>query len=150
MIELQVKYVNKEVEKRAPLRHSLPGDAGFDLYNASDKYIEIAPGISKEVFAGIQLKIPDGYCGLVRSRSSTFYRRGLFVIEGLIDCGYTGPVFTLVWNPALNGKNHSAFINSWERLGQLLIVPVPEVQVKSVEELPKTARGEKGFGSTGY
>ena len=146
--DIIVEYDNDEVRDRANFRRAIHGDAGFDLFNASIETITIAPHQSVQINAGIKIKIPDGYCGLVRARSSTFFKKKLFVVGGLIDSGYTGSIFTFVWHPNLGHINRPVLIKPWESLSQLIIVPSPELNV--IEgTMPITERGENGFGSTG-
>lgn len=146
---LEVKYENDEVKEKAPLKKAIEGDAGLDLYNASKERLIVTPQKSLMVPAGISIKLPDTCCALVYPRSSTFKNRGLFVIPGLIDGGFTGPIFTLVWHPNLNEIFRPIIIEPWERLSQLIVLPIPQLIIKEVSELPKTERGSKGFGSTG-
>ena len=156
MNNLIVKYDSPEVEKMAKLKLAMEGDAGYDLYNASPSTITIAPGCSAQVPAGISIKIPDGYCGLIVARSSTFFRRKLLVVHGLIDSGYVGPLFTFVYHPAMDQmpemerKDRLVLIEPWERLSQLILMKVPVVEVLTcLGDLPTTSRGQQGFGSTG-
>lgn len=131
------------------LKYAKPGDAGLDLYYAGDKDLIIKPGESLEVPAGLSLKIPDGYVGLLRCRSSTFTKRGLFVVHNTIDSGYVGCMFTTVWYPGLNNKQDPEIIKPWERLSQIIIVPYLFAEILPRLELPETARGISGFGSSG-
>lgn len=147
---LQVKYDTIEVEQKATLKHAVEGDAGFDLFNASNETIIVAPYRSVMIPSCLRVKIPSGYCALIYPRSSTFRRRGLFVVPGLIDSGYTGELFTYVWHPNLDHTDKPILIEPWERLSQLLVLPVPELDVISVKSLPETVRGEHGFGSSGF
>ena len=149
MPEIQVKYDSYSVMLNAPFRKAIDGDAGIDLYNSSCKDIIISPGHSVMVPAGISVKIPKDHCALVYPRSSAFHKKGLFVVPGLIDSGYTGSIFTIVWYPNINGVERPMIISPWERLSQLLILPIPQIDIKIVNELPITTRGSKGFGSTG-
>ena len=149
MPEIQVKYDNDTVMYNAPFEKAIEGDAGIDLYNSSGKDIIISPGHSVMVPAGISVKIPKDHCALVYPRSSAFHKKGLFVVPGLIDSGYTGSIFTIVWYPNINGVERPMIISPWERLSQLLILPIPQIDIKIVNELPITTRGSKGFGSTG-
>jgi len=146
---LQVKYDNEEVREKAELRKALPGDAGLDLYNASGGQLIVTPYKSIMVTAGISIKLPSHCCALVYPRSSAFKKRGLFVVPGLIDSGYTGPIFTFVWHPNLNEMYRPIIIEPWERLSQLIVLPIPQLTIQTVDELPETERGIKGFGSTG-
>jgi len=149
MVDLFVNYENPEVQLRAPLIVSERGDCGIDLYNASGENVIIPPRQSRDIYAGIRIKIPDGYFGIIRSRSSTFSRRGLFIVTGVIDSGYTGKIFTFVWNPALNNYDRPVIVAPWERLSQLLIISQPNVKIVQTFDLPETDRGDRGFGSTG-
>lgn len=146
---LQVKYYNDEVKEKAPLKKAMDGDAGLDLYNASGEQLIVTPQKSLMVPNGISVKIPDGFCGFIRSRSSTFKKRGLFIVHGLIDSGYTGMLFTFVWHPNLNNVCRPIIIEPWERLSQLIVLPIPQLTIQTVDVLPETKRGSKGFGSTG-
>lgn len=145
-VQLLVKYHTPEVRERARLQRRVAGDAGFDLANASDGAITIPPQSFREIPAGLSVKVEDGWCLFVKPRSSTFVRRQLIVQAGVIDSGYTGPVYTCVWNPS---PDQPAVVEPWERLGQLIVLPAPEVEVLEVEQMPLTVRGQKGFGSTG-
>ncbi len=147
---LLVKYHSPEIARRANLKYAKRGDAGLDLYNASGKEMYVMPGTSVEVPAGISVKIPDGYVGLLRCRSSTFARRGLFVVHGTIDSGYVGPLFTHVWHPRLNSNDDVVVIRPWERLSQLIIVPYLQVNIVTTDDMPTTERGQSGFGSSGF
>ena len=146
---LQVKYDSDEIREKAPLRKAMGGDAGLDLYNASGERLIVAPQRSLMVPAGISIKLPNDCCALVYPRSSAFRKKGLFVVPGLIDSGYTGPIFTVAWHPNLNEVYRPIIIEPWERLSQLIILPIPQLTIQEVDELPETERGIKGFGSTG-
>lgn len=127
------------------LQFAKPGDAGIDLVSTIDSIVWGHDSVS--VPTGVSVKIPDGYVGIIKARSSTFVKKGLFVVEGVIDSGYTGPLFTILWNPSPLEKR----ISRGDRLAQLLLMPVlngPGV-IQTVAELPETARGDSGFGSTG-
>lgn len=143
-----VQYKNDEVREKAKFRKAVDGDAGFDLFNATNETITLAPYHSVQVDAGIRIKIPRGFCGLLRARSSTFFKKKLFVVGGLIDSGYVGQIYTFVWNPNLSEIDRPVLIKPWESLSQLIIVPCPVIGVME-GEMPNTERGERGFGSTG-
>ena len=146
---IQVKYDDPEVATKAKLKRRLEGDVGFDLYNASHSTFTVVPHKSVLVDAGIKIKLPDDCGALVYPRSSTFRKKGLFVVPGLIDAGYTGKIYTLIWHPNLDEIYRPILIEPWERLSQLIIIPIPSIVVKEVDELPDTERGSNGFGSTG-
>jgi len=123
-----------------------PGDAGLDLRSAVDAVV--APGERAMIPTGIAVAIPDGHAGLVLPRSGLASRQGLTLANapGLIDAGYRGEVVCAVINldPA-----EKVEIRIGDRIAQLMIVAVPEVVASWVDELPESARGEGGFGSTG-
>lgn len=154
MPELLYRRLHPDLPAFGPAK---PGDAGIDLHNAGGP-IRVEPGCSVQVPAGVAVKVPEGWVGFIKSRSSTFFKRGLFVIEGVIDSGYTGPLYSFVWNPGLNGRREAIEIQPWERLSQLVVVPhlpyhgdADEGEgICRVEQLPDTVRGGTGFGSTGY
>lgn len=147
-----VKHENENVRLNCPFVKSYEGDAGFDLYNASNSTVTIKPYHSTLISAGIKIKLPDGYCGIIMGRSSTFSKRGILVVQGLIDCDYTGEIFTVAYNPCLDGKEMPVIVNPWERISQMVIHAIPDlhaVELYEEMELPTTKRGEKGFGSSG-
>jgi dUTP pyrophosphatase len=122
------------------------GDAGFDLRSAVA--IDVAPGERAMVPTGLAVAIPDGYAGLVLPRSGLASRHGLTMANapGLIDAGYRGEVICAVVNL---DRETPVRIERGDRIAQLVIVAVPELEPAWVEELPPTSRGEGGFGSTG-
>lgn len=138
------KLLLKRLDSRAlrPFR-SFPDDAGLDLYVIKD--VDIGPGQFIDLPTGWAIKIADGYWGAVKARSSTFFRRGLFVHEGTIDPGYTGRLSILVHNPSNIVKQ----LSTGDRIAQLVIMPLIIHSIEVVEELPHTMRGVEGFGSTG-
>lgn len=123
-----------------------PGDAGLDLRSAVD--LEVGPGQRALVPTGLAVAIPEGHSGLVLPRSGLASRHGLTMANapGLIDAGYRGEVICAVVNL---DREQSVRIARGDRIAQLIIVAVPTVRPTWVQELPGSARGEGGFGSTG-
>lgn len=121
------------------------GDVGYDLklWIPEGEFV-INPQRMMNIRTGVFIKIPEGHWGDIRSRSSTFSKRHLFVMGGTIDEGYTGEISVYVWNPTLDP--HS--VRNGDRLAQLVICPRVAPQIAVVNELPVTDRGESGFGST--
>jgi dUTP pyrophosphatase len=122
---------------------SYPDDAGLDLYVTDT--IKLLPGQFHDIDIGWAIKIADGYWGLVKARSSTFFKRGIIVHEGTIDAGYTGKLSIGVYNPGPDTK----FLDVGDRIAQLVILPLIIHSIEIVTELPHTMRGPEGFGSTG-
>ncbi|MBI3553624.1 MAG: dUTP diphosphatase [Elusimicrobia bacterium] len=119
-----------------------PDDAGLDLYALEDA--ELSPGDGKVVRTGVAVAVPAGHAGLICDRSS-MARRGLKTAGGVIDAGYRGELGVVLWN--ISGQVQK--IAKGERIAQLLIMPAATPAVREVPSLDATARGAKGFGSTG-
>ena len=123
-----------------------PGDAGLDLRAAEG--VTVKPGERAMVPTGVAVAIPDGHAGLVLPRSGLASERGLTLANapGLIDAGYRGEVICAV----VNLDPHEAVeIAVGDRIAQLVIVPLPALEPRFVDELPPSTRGTGGFGSTG-
>jgi dUTP pyrophosphatase len=122
------------------------GDAGLDLYAAQD--VTIPPGERTVVGTGIAVAIPAGFVGLGVPRSGLAVRTGLSMVNtpGIIDSGYRGEIRIVLINHDLD---ETIELKRGERIGQLVVMPVANVDVIEVEELSTSARGEGGFGSTG-
>lgn len=140
---LQITRLDTELPLPA---YQHPGDAGIDLCSAED--VTLQPGERRLVATGIAIAVPDGCVGLTTPRSGTAARHGLSLVNtpGVIDAGYRGEVKLILVN---TDRDAPIEIARGERVAQLLIVPVHSVEIVEVDELPETARGEGGFGSTG-
>ncbi|MGI8708333.1 MAG: dUTP diphosphatase [Actinomycetota bacterium] len=137
----------KRLDEGLPLpSYAREGDAGLDLLAAED--VTLKPGDRTAIATGIAVAIPRGYAGFVHARSGRALREGLALVNapGLIDSGYRGEIKLLVTNldPAL-----PIYIKRGEKVAQLVIEAVEAVELEAVDELPASARGEGGFGSTG-
>jgi dUTP pyrophosphatase len=123
-----------------------PGDAGLDL--RSTIAIEIAPGERAKVPTGVAVAIPEGHAGLVLPRSGLATERGLTLANapGLIDAGYRGEVICSIVNL---DRDEAVTIERGDRIAQLVVIAVPDVEPVWVSDLSETTRGVGGFGSTG-
>jgi dUTP pyrophosphatase len=121
------------------------GDAGLDLAAADG--LTIGPGERAVVGTGLAVAIPEGYTGLVVPRSGLAARHGIGKVNspGVIDAGYRGEVRVVLHNTDLEAP---FTVEPGMRIAQLLVVPVPPVQLVEVDELPASERGERGFGSS--
>jgi dUTP pyrophosphatase len=123
-----------------------PGDAGADLCTRED--VSLAPGERVLVPTGIALALPDGYVGLVHPRSGLAHRVGLSIVNapGTIDAGYRGEVQVCLVNldPATPIE-----LKRGDRIAQLVVQRVETADFVEVDELPGSARGTGGHGSTG-
>jgi dUTP pyrophosphatase len=122
------------------------GDAGLDLRAAEGAKVE--PGERAMVPTGVAVAIPAGHAGLVLPRSGLATRHGLTLANapGLIDAGYRGEVIVAVVNL---DREQPVVIEAGDRIAQLVVVEVPDVQPTWADELSPSARGVGGFGSTG-
>lgn len=123
-----------------------PGDAGLDLRANTD--VEVLPGERAMIATGVAVAIPDGHAGLVLPRSGLASKQGLTLANspGLIDAGYRGEVVVAAVNL---DRTESVKVARGDRIAQLVIVAIPQVEPAWAEELPASARGGGGFGSTG-
>ncbi len=121
------------------------GDAGLDL--ASCEHVELGPGERALVATGLAVAIPEGYAGFVQPRSGLALRHGISIVNtpGLIDSGYRGELRVTLLNTDLR---EPFTVEPGMRIAQLLIVPIPEVELVEVDELPASERGARGFGSS--
>jgi dUTP pyrophosphatase len=121
--------------------------AGLDLSAALDEPIEVAPGARAAIPTGLAIKLPEGYEAQVRPRSGLARDHGITLVNspGTIDCDYVGPVIILV----INHGDRAVRIEAGQRIAQLVVAPVVQAELVEVSELPVTARGAGGFGSTG-
>ena len=138
---MKVKIKKLDIDAVVP-RYAKVGDAGLDLVATSRKqeYDIITYGTS------IAVEIPEGYVGLIFPRSS-IYKTDLILTNsvGVIDSGYRGEIM-------FKFKAIGDIFNSYsvgDRIGQLIILPYPQIEFEEVEELSTTTRGEGGFGSSG-
>ena len=132
----------------APLpRYQTAGAAGMDLHAAIADEVILAP-LGRFLFpTGLAMAIPEGYEGQVRPRSGLAASQGVTVINapGTIDSDYRGELKVAL----VNVSQDPVSIVPLQRIAQLVIAPVTRGDIVVVEELPKTARGAGGYGSTG-
>ena len=124
-------------------RYGRPGDAGLDLFSAES--YDLSPGERRAFSTGIALAVPIGFVGLVWDRSGLAVRAGITTLGGVIDATYRGEVKV----PLLNTGAQLYAIRVGDRIGQLLIQPIPIIEVSEAEALDDTPRGAAGFGSSG-
>jgi dUTP pyrophosphatase len=142
-VRLEIKKVRDSAV--VPVR-AYAGDAGMDL--AACERVELAPGARALVPTGLAVAIPDGYAGYVQPRSGLAAKHGISIVNtpGLVDSGYRGELL-------VNLVNHDPVepfvVEPGMRIAQLVILPVPHVELVEVDELPESERGADGFGSSG-
>ncbi|HWB21375.1 MAG TPA: dUTP diphosphatase [Gaiellaceae bacterium] len=142
MIELAIQRLRPEavIPERA-----YAGDAGLDL-SACDQVV-LEPGERALVATGLAVAIPEGYAGFVQPRSGLATKHGISIVNtpGLIDSGYRGELKVTL----INTDPREAFaVEAGMRIAQLVILPIPELELVEVDELPESERGVRGFGSS--
>ncbi len=124
------------------------GAAGLDLRACLDSPLILQPGESRLVPSGLAIHVGDpGYAAVILPRSGLGAKNGIVLgnLVGLIDSDYQGPLMVSLWN-----RGQAAFtIQPLDRIAQLVVVPVVQVELAVVEEFAASARGTGGFGSTG-
>ena len=128
-------------------RYMSEAAAGMDVCAAVDEPIALEPGDVKRVPTGLFLAVPEGYEVQVRPRSGLALAHGLVVVNspGTIDSDYRGEVGVIVGNVG----REPFTITRGLRIAQLVVAPVERAEVRLVEELPDSRRGDGGFGSSG-
>jgi hypothetical protein len=142
-ITLPIKVLRNDIELPS---YAYAGDAGLDLRSAECYTIE--PSQRVLISTGFAIALPSGYAGLVVPRSGLAVKHGITVTNapGLIDSGYRGEIKVSL----LNTSTDSTFvIEKGDRIAQLVVVAVPQVNLVVCNELTETQRGEGGFGSSG-
>jgi dUTP pyrophosphatase len=147
--KLEVRILDARIRENETLPHyATPGAAGLDLRACLDAPLALQPGDSQLVPSGIAIHLDDpGLAAMVLPRSGLGARHGIVLgnLVGLIDSDYQGQIFVSVWN-----RSKAAFtIQPLERIAQLVVVPVVQVEFQVVEQFAASTRGAGGFGSTG-
>jgi len=147
MHKLDVRILDSRLLDQLP-QYATPGSAGLDLRACIDAPMTLKPGETNLVASGMAIHIADsGYAALVLPRSGLGHKHGIVLgnLVGLIDSDYQGQIFVSVWN-----RGQTEFtMQPMERIAQLIIVPIAQVEFNIVETFTTSERGEGGFGSTG-
>ena len=129
-------------------RYQTAGSAGIDLIACCEESITLSPNESTIIPSGISIFIEDNnFAAIVIPRSGLGAKKGLVCgnLLGLIDSDYQGPLSISLWNRS----ESEIVINPGERVAQLVVIRVNQVELDLVDEFTETERGNKGFGSTG-
>ena len=147
MRKLEVRILDERIRGMLP-KYATPGAAGLDLRACLEAPLALQPGDSQLVSSGIAIHVADaGYAAIVVPRSGLGAKNGIVLgnLVGLIDSDYQGPLMVSVWN-----RGRAPFtIQPLDRIAQLVVVPVVQVEFEVVDEFAASARGTGGFGSTG-
>jgi dUTP pyrophosphatase len=142
VIELPIQRLHEDAV--LPER-AYTGDAGLDL--AACEAVELGPGERAVVGTGLAVAIPEGYAGFVQPRSGLAARHGISIVNtpGLVDSGYRGEIRVVLVN---TDRTQAFSVEPGMRIAQLVVVPVPAVELVVTDELPESERGVRGFGSS--
>ncbi len=147
MQSLQVKILDERMRSTMP-SYATAGSAGLDLRACIEAAIEINPGQTVLVPTGLSIYIEDPrYAAMILPRSGLGHKHGIVLgnLVGLIDSDYQGQLMVSTWN-----RGSSVFkLEPLERIAQLIIVPIQQVELSIVEDFVESGRGAGGFGSTG-
>jgi dUTP pyrophosphatase len=146
---LMIRVLDPRVGREIPLPgYATDGSAGLDLRACLDAPITLEPGQTHLVPTGFAIHLEDpGLAAVLLPRSGLGHKHGIVLgnLVGLIDSDYQGQVMVSVWNRG----SHPFMISPGERIAQMIIVPVVQVELEVVSEFDESARGAGGFGSSG-
>lgn len=146
-MKVDVKILDPRVKDKMPA-YATMGSAGLDLRAMLDEPLTLNPGETRLIKTGLAIHLADpGYAALILPRSGLGHKHGIVLgnLVGLIDSDYQGELMVSTWN-----RGQEAFtIEPMERIAQLVIVPVVQMQMNIVDDFEASDRGAGGFGSTG-
>ncbi len=146
-MKLDVRILDPRLAEAMPA-YATKGSAGLDLRACVDEPVVLEPGDAQLLATGLAIHIGDPhFAAMIVPRSGLGARHGIVLgnLVGLIDSDYQGPLMVSCWN-----RGRAPFtIQPMERIAQLVVVPVVQVQWNVVERFEESARGAGGFGSTG-
>ena len=147
MTTIDLKVLDARIADQLP-QYATPGSAGLDLRACIDEPLVIEPGQCTLLPTGIAIHVADpGLAAIILPRSGLGHKHGIVLgnLVGLIDSDYQGPLQVSCWN-----RGQAAFtVQPFERIAQLVIVPVVQAVFRRVDEFGESERGQGGFGSTG-
>ena len=144
---VDVRILDPRMADRLPA-YATAGSAGLDLRACLDAPLVLRPGEAQLVPTGLAIHIADpGFAAMLLPRSGLGHMHGIVLgnLVGLIDSDYQGPLMVSAWN-----RGSEPFtVEPFERIAQLVIVPVAQAEFRVVESFDASERGGGGFGSTG-
>ncbi|MES2741906.1 MAG: dUTP diphosphatase [Pseudomonadota bacterium] len=147
MKTIDIRILDPRMREQLPA-YATAGSAGLDLRACIDAPLVIEAGQTVLIPTGLAIHVADpGYAAMILPRSGLGHKNGIVLgnLVGLIDSDYQGQLMVSTWN-----RGHSAFtLQPMDRLAQLIIVPVLQVNFNVVEQFDQSERGVGGFGSTG-
>ena len=149
MIAIEVRVLDARIGNEFPMpAYATEGSAGMDLRACVAEPLTLAPGAAELISSGIAIHLEDpGYAAMLLPRSGLGHKHGIVLgnLVGLIDSDYQGQLMVSCWN-----RGREPFeVKPLERIAQLIVVPVAQVQLQVVEDFAASARGAGGFGHSG-
>ncbi len=149
MKSIDVKILDPRLGDEIPLpEYATPGSAGLDLRACVDDEMILEPGQTELIPTGMAIHVADpAYAAIILPRSGLGHKHGIVLgnLVGLIDSDYQGQLYVSCWN-----RGNSTFtVKVGERIAQLVMVPIVQVQFNLVAEFDNSQRGDGGFGSSG-
>jgi dUTP pyrophosphatase len=146
---MKVRVLDSRIGREFPLpAYATDGSAGLDLRACLDAPLELVPGAAQLLPTGLAIWVEDpGLAAVILPRSGLGHKHGIVLgnLVGLIDSDYQGQLMVSCWN-----RGSTAYVvQPGERIAQLVVVPVVQVELEVVEDFAATTRGEGGFGSSG-
>tara|TARA_B110001454_G_C12527309_1_gene353677 strand:+ start:186 stop:623 length:438 start_codon:yes stop_codon:yes gene_type:complete len=144
MVKVLVKKLNPKVQLPS---YKTKGSSGMDLMAFIEGTIKIAPNNSALIPTGISVAIPNDVEIQIRPRSGLAAKSNISVLNtpGTIDSDYRGELKVILFNHG----SKEFIVNNYDRIAQMILMPVLKVDFEEVDNLPETVRGSGGFGSTG-
>ncbi|MDO9226617.1 MAG: dUTP diphosphatase [Pseudomonadota bacterium] len=146
-MQVDLKILDERVREQIP-HYATHGSAGLDLRACLDGAVILNPGETRLIPTGLAIHLRDpGYAAMLLPRSGLGHKHGVVLgnLVGLIDSDYQGQLMVSLWN-----RGKEAFtIQPFERIAQMVIVPVVQASFNLVDDFDASHRGEGGFGSTG-
>jgi dUTP pyrophosphatase len=146
-MHIDLKILDPRVAEQLPA-YATPGSAGLDLRACLDAPLTVVPGSTHLVPTGLAIHLADsGYAAMILPRSGLGHKHGIVLgnLVGLIDSDYQGQLMVSLWN-----RGQTEFVvQPFERIAQLVIVPVVQAEFRVVADFSESDRGAGGFGSTG-
>jgi dUTP pyrophosphatase len=146
-MRIAVRILDPRLADQLP-SYATPGSAGLDLRACIDQALTVEAGQAVMIPTGMAIHLDDpGYCAMILPRSGLGHRHGIVLgnLVGLIDSDYQGPLQISCWNRS----NEPYTLQPFDRIAQLVIVPVQQVEFDLVDAFSESRRGAGGFGSTG-
>ena len=144
MVEVLIKKLSPKVDLPS---YKTPGASGMDLIAFLKSSVIIKPKTSHLIPTGLSIAFAENYEIQIRPRSGLAATNNISVLNspGTIDSDYREEIKVIIYNHS----NEDFVVNNKDRIAQMILAPVVKMELKEVDELPKTVRGEGGFGSTG-